>query len=84
MVMMSSHEDTLGLVPCGFLISLNCLDHFHFDPVIAPIAIGHRSVMLCRSTCADGRILDPLMGSKFFTTYFIADIAFLSSLYCSC
>ena len=50
-------------VPFGFLISLNCLDHFPVDPAIAPIsATGHQLVTLCRSFCAEERsqILDPL------------------------
>ena len=65
--MLNSIEDTLGLTPCEFLISLNCWDHFPVDPAIAPVrATGHQLVTLCRSICAEARaqILDPLMGSK--------------------
>ena len=54
------------MVPCGFLISLNCLDHFAVDPAIAPIsATGHQLVTLCNSICAEekAQFLDPLMGS---------------------
>ena len=72
-----------GLVPCGFLISLNCLDHFPVDPAVAQInATGHQLVTLCRSICAEERaqILDPLMGSKCLTTYFMAFVVFLFSL----
>ena len=61
MVMMISNEDTLCLVPYGFVISLNCLDHFHVDPAIAPVwATGHQLVMLCRSIRGEERaqILD--------------------------
>ena len=79
--MMSSNEDTLSLVPCGFLISLTCLDHFPVDPAFSPInAIGHQLVTLCCSICAEKRaqILDPLKMSKYFTTYFISFVAFLS------
>ena len=74
----------LGFVPCGFLFSLNCLDHFPVDPAIAPInATGHQLVTMCRSICAEERaqILDPLMGSKCLTTYFMAFVVFLFSLY---
>ena len=84
MVTMNSNENTLGLVPRGFLISLNCLDHFAVDPAIAPVrATGHQLVTLCRSICAEDRaqIFDPLMGSKYCTGYFITFVAFLSSLY---
>ena len=84
MVMMTSNEDTLGLVPCGFLISLNSLDHFPVDPAIAPVkATGHQLVTLCRFICAEERaqMLYPLMGSKYLTTYFMTFVAFLSSLY---
>ena len=72
------------MVPCGFLISLNCLDQFPVDPAIAPInATGHQLVTMCRSICAEERaqVLDLLMGSKYLTTYFIAFVVFLSSLY---
>ena len=68
MVRMISNEDALGLNPCGFLTSLNCLDHFLVDP--APVrATGHQLVTLCCSICAEERaqILDPLMGSKYLT-----------------
>ena len=33
-VTMSPDEDTLSLVPCGFFISLRCLDHFLVDPAM--------------------------------------------------
>ena len=73
------------MVPCGFLISLNWLDHFPVDPAIAPIsAIGHQLVTLCRRSIFAGeraQILDTLMGSKCLTTYFIASVTFFSSLY---
>ena len=78
------NEDTLGFVPCGFLVSLKCLDHFPFDPAIVPInATGHHLVTLRRSICAEERakISDPLKGSKYLTTYFIAFVVILSSLY---
>ena len=84
MVMMNSNEDILGLIPCRFLFSLNCLDHFPVDPAIAPVrANEHQLVTLCRSICAGQRaqIWDPLIASKCFTTYFITFVAFLSSLY---
>ena len=70
------------MVSCGFLISLNCLDHFPVDPAIAP-TVGHQLVTLCRSICAEEspQILDPLMGSKCLTTYFMAFVVFLFSLY---
>ena len=87
MVMMSSNEDILNLVPCGFLISLNYVQHFPVDPAIAPVnATEHQLVRLCRSICAKKRsqILDLLMGSKYFRTYFIAFVAFLSLLLFSC
>ena len=83
-VMMNSNEETLGLVPCGFLISMNCLDHFPVDPAIAPVrATGHQLVTLCRSVCAEERvqILDPLTESKHLTTYFIPFVTSLYSLY---
>ena len=70
MVMMSSYEDTLSLVSCGFLISFKYSDHFPVDPAIAPInANGHQLVTLCRSICAEERatFLDPLMWSEYFT-----------------
>ena len=66
MVLMNSNEDALGLVPCGFLISLNCLDHFPVRPAINPTnATGHQLVTLCRSISAEegAQILDPLMVS---------------------
>ena len=72
------------MVPCRFLILLNSLDQFPVDPAIAPVnATGHQMVMLCRSICVEERaqILDPLMGSKYLTTYFIVSIVFLSSLH---
>ena len=65
MVMMNLNEDTLGLVPFGFLLSFNCLDHFPVHPAIAPVrATGHQLVTLCRSICVEERvqIFDPLMG----------------------
>ena len=71
MVMVNPNEDTLGVVPCGFLISLNCLEHFPTDPAIAPIsATSHQLVTLCRSICAEERaqFLDKLIGSKCLTT----------------
>ena len=86
-LMTSSNEDTLSLVPCGFLISFNCLEHFLVDPAIVPIkATWHQLVTLCRSICVEERAksLDQLMGSKYFTAYFIALVAFLSSFYLSC
>ena len=78
---MSSNEDTPSLVPWGFLISLKCLDHFPVDLTIAPInATGHQLVTLCCSFGAEERaqIEDLFMGSEYFTTYFIASVAFLS------
>ena len=63
---------------------MNCLDHFPVDPAIAPInATGHQLVTLCRSVCVEERaeILDPLMGSKYLTTFFIGFVVFLFSLY---
>ena len=84
MVMMISKEATSSLVPCGFLFSLNCLDNFPVDPATAPInATGHQLLTLCRPICAEERArnVDPLKGSKYFTNYFIAFVAFLSSLY---
>ena len=66
MVVMIINEYTFGLVPCGFLISLNCLDYFPVDPAITPVrATGHQLVTLCRSICAEERaqILNPLMRS---------------------
>ena len=84
MVKMNSNEDALSLVPCGFLISLNCSDHFSVNPAITPVrATGHQLVTLRRSICARERaqILDPLMGSMYFTPYFITFVAFPSSLY---
>ena len=72
------------MVPCGLLISLNCLDHFPVDPAIAPIsATGHQLVTLSRSICAEKRaqVLHPFMGSKCLTTYFIASVIFFPSLY---
>ena len=83
-VLMNSNEDALGLVPFGFLSPLNCLDHFPVDPAITPVrATGHQLVTLCRSICVEERaqILDPLMGSKYPTMYFITFVAFFSSLY---
>ena len=83
-VMMNSNEVALGLVPSGFLISLNCLDHFPNEPAITPVrATGHQLVTLCRSIRAEERAqtFDPLMGSKYFTMYFITFVAFFSSLY---
>ena len=83
MVMMSSNEDTSSMVAWGFLISLNCFDHFPVDPAKVPVkALGHQLVTVCRSICAEERaqILDPVMGSKCFTTYFIAFVALLSPL----
>ena len=54
MIMMSSNEDTLGLVPCGIFISLNCSEYFPVDPAIAPInATGHQLVTLSRLICAE-------------------------------
>ena len=67
MVMLSSNQDFLSLVPSGLIISLNCLDYFSVEPAIAPInATGHQLVTLYRSICAQERaqVLDPLMGSK--------------------
>ena len=56
MVMMRSNEDTISLVPCGFFISLICLDHIPVDPAIALInSTGHQLVTLCRSICAEER-----------------------------
>ena len=84
MGVLNSNEKLLGSVPCGFLISMNCLDHFPVDHAIAPIsATGHQLVTLCHSICAAERaqFLDPLMGSKYFPTYFITFLASLSSLY---
>ena len=84
MVMMTSNEDFLGLVPFRFLISLNCLDHFPVDPALAPVrATKNQLVTLCRSVCVEERaqILDPLIARKRFTTYFITFVAFISSLY---
>ena len=72
------------MFPCEFFISLNCLDHFPVDPAIAPIsATGHQLVTLCRSICAKERAqtLDPLMGSKYLTTYLVVFVFFLFSLY---
>ena len=54
---------------------LNCLDHFVVDPAITPVnATGHQLVTLCRSVCAEERaqILDPLMGSKYFSMLFMS------------
>ena len=71
MVMIVSNEGTSGLLPCGFLISMTCLDHFPADPAIAPArAIGHQLMTLCCSICAKERaqFWDPLMGSKYLTT----------------
>ena len=85
MVMLNSNEDTLGLVHCGFLISLKCFDHFPIDPAIAPIrATGHQLVTLCCSICAEERaqILDPLVGKKYFTMYFITFVAFHFAVFC--
>ena len=87
MVMMSSNEDTLRLVHCGFHILSKCLDHFPVDPAIALIkATKHQLVKLCHSICAEerGQDLDPLMESRYFTTYFIASLAFFTSLYFPC
>ena len=84
LAMIMKNEGTLGLVPCGSLISLNCLDQFAVDPAITPVRVtGHQLVTLCRSVCADERaqLLDPLMGSKYLTTYSIAFVVFLSSLH---
>ena len=54
MVLVNSNEDTLGLVPCGFLISLNCFDQFPVDPAITTVrATGHQLVTLYRSICAE-------------------------------
>ena len=86
MVMVSSYDGTLSLVPCEFFIPLNCLDYFLFDSAIAPNnAIGYQLVTLRRSIPAEekAQILDPLTGSRELTTYFIAFVAFISSLYCS-
>ena len=72
------------MVPCAFLILLNCLDPFPVDPAIARInATGHQLVTLCCSICAEetAQVLDPLMGSKYLTTNFIAFVVFFSSLY---
>ena len=83
-VMMNLKEDTSGLVPFGFLISLICLDHFSVDPAFSPIrATGHHLVTLCRSICAEegAQILDLLMGIKYLTAFFMTFVAFLSSLY---
>ena len=85
--MLSLHKETLSSVSCGFLISLNCSDHFHVDPAFVPLsATGYQLVTLCRSVCVEERaqILDPLMRIKYFITFFIALVAFLSSLYFSC
>ena len=71
MIMVNSNEVMLGLVPGGFLISLNCSDHFPVDPAIAPNrATRHQLRTLCRSICAEERaqILDQLMGSKYYTS----------------
>ena len=81
MIMMNSKW---GLVPCGFLISLNYSDQFSVDPAVAPInATGHQLVTLRRSISAEetAQFFDPLMGSKYCTTYFIAFVVFLASLY---
>ena len=67
LVMLISSEDTLGLVPCGLRILLNCLGHFPHDPAFTPVRdTGHQLLTLCRSVCAEekAQILDPLMGSK--------------------
>ena len=67
-----------GYFTCGCLwvpYSLNCSDHFSVDPAITPVrATSHQLVTLCRSVCAEERaqILDPLMGSKYFTMCSIA------------
>ena len=84
MIMVYSNGDTLGLVPCGFQISLNCLDYSPVDPAIAPVrTTGHQLVTLCRSIGAEERaqILDPFIGSKCFTAHFVTFVAFRSSLY---
>ena len=68
-VMKNSSEETLGLVPCGILISLNCLHYFPIDPAITPVrATGHQLVTLCRSICHKERaqILDPFMRVSIF------------------
>ena len=86
MIMMNSNEDTLGLVPCGFLIPLNCSDNFLVDPAIAPVRdTGHQLVTLRCSIFAEERaqILDTLKVSKFYNTYFIPFVSFVSSLYFS-
>ena len=73
------------MVSCGFLISLNCLDHFPVVPAIAPIsATGHQLITLCRSICAEekAQILDPLMGSECFTT--VPWLSCSSSFHCIC
>ena len=59
---------------------LNCLDHFVVDPAITPVnATGHQLVTLYRSVCAEERaqILDPLMGSKYFSMRFMSFLSFL-------
>ena len=74
----------MGLVPCVFLISLNCLDQFPVDPAVAPInATGHQLVTLCRSICVEDRaqLLDPIMGNKWLTACFMAFVVFFLSLY---
>ena len=59
---------------------LNCLDHSVVDPAITPVnSTGHQLVTLCRSVCAQERaqILDPLMGSKYFSMRFMSLLSFL-------
>ena len=71
MITLNSNEDMSGLVPCGILISLKCLDQFPVDPKIPPInATGHQLVTLCRAICSEERaqVLDQLMGSKYYTS----------------
>ena len=60
---------------------MSCLDHFPVDPAIGAVrATGHQLVTLCRFICAEERaqILEPLTGSKYFTTYFITFVALFS------
>ena len=59
---------------------LSCLDHFVVDPAITPVnATGHQLVTLCRSVCAEERaqVLDPLMGSKYFSMRFMSFLSLL-------
>ena len=63
---------------------LTCLDHFVVDPAITPVnATGHQLVTLSRSVCVEKRaqILDPLMGSKYFSMRFMC---FFSLLFLQC